>query len=61
MNVENGTPWKSASMALALPILEMRTGNGANCRKKSNEAVAVCTCLMVSVASCLGAWRCFTR
>lgn len=61
MNIENGTPWKSASMAVALPILVMRTGNGANCRKKSNDAVATCTCLMVSVASRLGVCRCFTR
>ena len=58
MNVENGTPWKSAAMAAALPILEIRTGNGENWRKKSNEAVTACTCLIVSVASCLGAWRC---
>ena len=48
MNVENGTPWKSASMAVALPILVMRTGNGANCRKNSKDAVAACICLMVS-------------
>ena len=61
MNVENGTPWKSTSVAVALPIFVMQTGNGANCRKKSNVAVTACTCLIVSVVSCLGAWRCFTR
>ncbi len=26
MNVENGTPWKSTSVAVALPIRVMRTG-----------------------------------
>ena len=26
MNVENGTPWKSTSVAMALPIRVMRTG-----------------------------------
>lgn len=61
MNVENGTPWKSASMAVALPILVMRTSNGANCRKNSKDAVAACTYLIVSVVSCLGVCRCFTR
>ena len=61
MNVENGTPWKSTTVAVALPIFVMQTGNGANCRKKSNVAVTACTCLIVSVVSCLGAWRCFTR
>ena len=61
MNVENGTPWKSAAMAVALLILEMRTGNGANCRRKSNDAVATCTCLIVSVASCFCLCLRFTR
>ena len=29
--------------------------------EKDNDAVAACTCLIVCVVSCFGAWRCFTR
>ena len=40
MNVENGTPWKSASMAAALPIVLILIGYGENDLRKSRAVMA---------------------
>ena len=39
MNVENGTPWKSAAMARALPIVLILIGEGGNDLRKSRAVM----------------------
>lgn len=40
MKLENGTPWKLASMARALPIVLILIGYGENDLRKSKAVIA---------------------
>lgn len=40
MKLENGTPWKSASMGRALPIVLILIGYGGNDLRKSRAVMA---------------------
>ena len=56
MKLENGTPWKSASMAAALPIVLILIGYGGNDLRKSRAVMVQTNWRKVSVACCLPCW-----